>query len=97
MWRERGDEGAGQAATGGGSQGGRWAGRGMAGEVTQARGQRARAGRSWGARGTGDPGRTGCRLDGARVSATPFPEASRVERGGGSNCGALRGRGLTSG
>lgn len=70
MARE-GDEGAGQAATCGGSQGGRRAGRGMAGEVTQARGRRARARRSRGALGTGDPERTRFRLDGTKVSAPP--------------------------
>lgn len=70
LGRERG-EGAGQAAARGGSLGRRRAGRGMAGEVTQATGRRARARRGGGARGTGDPERTSFRRDGTRVSAPP--------------------------
>jgi hypothetical protein len=88
-----GDEGAGQAATCGGSQGGRRAGRGMAGEVTQARGWRAHAKRSRGARRTP----SGQALGWTGRECHPPLQASRVERGGGSNCGALRDRGLTSG
>lgn len=70
MGRELG-EGAGQAAARSGSQDRRRAGRGMAGEVTQATGRRARARRGGGARGTGDPERTSFRRDGTRVSAPP--------------------------
>lgn len=75
--RERG-EGAGRAVAHGGSQ----AGRGLAGEVTQAR---ARATPGGGGAGNGRPRVD--KLRAGRDAGVGAPGASRVERGGGSKAG----------
>lgn len=70
----------------------------MAGEVTQARGRRARARRgSGGGEGAGNGRPRADELQAGRDEGVSAPRASRVERRGGSNCGALRGRGLITG